>query len=108
MNDQTTYLTREGVQKFEEELDYLRTIRRSEVAEQLRAVMQEGGDPGENPAYDEAKNEQSSAEADPVEGKISDVSPLGRALLGRKAGEQVTVKAPRGELTYRISQVKNA
>ena len=38
-----------------------------------------------------------SAEADPAAGRISNASPVGRALLGRSAGETVAVKTPRGE-----------
>jgi transcription elongation factor GreA len=42
------------------------------------------------------------AEADPTKGLISNESPLGQALLGHKVGEQVIVKAPGGEISYRI------
>ena len=43
-----------------------------------------------------------SAEADPAAGRISNVSPVGRALLGRSAGDDVLVAAPRGDVRYRI------
>ena len=43
-----------------------------------------------------------STEADPVNGLISNESPLGIALLGRKAGDTVTVDAPQGHLKYKI------
>ena len=43
-----------------------------------------------------------SAEADPAKGLISNESPLGQALLGRKVGEQAVVKAPGGVLTFEI------
>jgi transcription elongation factor GreA len=43
-----------------------------------------------------------SAEADPAAGRISNVSPVGRALIGRSAGDDVAVAAPRGEVRYRI------
>lgn len=43
-----------------------------------------------------------SAEADPAAGRISNVSPVGRALIGRSAGDDVAVAAPRGEVHYRI------
>jgi transcription elongation GreA/GreB family factor len=46
-----------------------------------------------------------SAEADPVAGRISNVSPVGRALLGRVAGDDVAVAAPRGEVHYRIIEL---
>lgn len=43
-----------------------------------------------------------SAEADPTEGLISNESPLGRALLGRKVGEVAEVNAPAGVLTFKV------
>jgi transcription elongation factor GreA len=46
-----------------------------------------------------------SAEADPGNGRISNVSPVGRALLGRTAGETVDIAAPRGTVRYRIVSV---
>lgn len=47
-----------------------------------------------------------AAEANPREGKISNESPLGRALLGRKVNEKVQVDAPSGKLTFKIKGVK--
>jgi len=47
----------------------------------------------------------SSAEANPMSGKISDESPLGKALMGRKAGEKVTVHAPAGETVFTIKKI---
>ena len=43
-----------------------------------------------------------SAEAKPTEGRISNESPVGRALLGRKKGESVTVNVPAGDFSYKI------
>ena len=160
MEDQIVHLTRDGFRKFESELNYLRTVRRSEVAERLRIALEEGGDLVENAEYDDAKNEQAfiegriqqlemllsrasiiedqettdggsedvvrlnsvvtvqeegydpetfrivgPAEADPVAGKISDVSPVGHALLGKRIGDVVTIEAPDGKLTYHILSV---
>jgi len=161
MDDQVTHLTREGYRKFEGELNYLRSVRRDEVAERLRLALEEGGDLVENAEYEDAKNEQAfvegriqqlelllnraqiieedaslsdatlrdavrlnsvvklqegrhtpeiyhivgSMEADPTEGKISDASPLGRALMGKKVGETVTISAPDGSFTYKILSV---
>ncbi|HEC35440.1 MAG TPA: transcription elongation factor GreA, partial [Anaerolineae bacterium] len=45
------------------------------------------------------------AEADPTDGRISYKSPLGRALLGHKVGDAVTVEAPAGEIIFRIVAV---
>ena len=46
-----------------------------------------------------------TVEADPLEGKISDDSPLGRALLGKKAGEQVEIVTPLETVTYKIIEI---
>jgi transcription elongation factor GreA len=166
MEDQIAHLTREGYRKFEAELNYLRTVRRSEVAERLRIALEEGGDLVENAEYDDAKNEQAfvegriqqlelmlsrakiiedeaseggktgksddhavrlnsvvkvqeegakpetfhivgAAEADPAAGKISDVSPLGHALIGKKKGDVISINAPDGSFSYRIVSVNN-
>ncbi|HEC22285.1 MAG TPA: transcription elongation factor GreA [Chloroflexi bacterium] len=157
-DQQVVHLTREGYEKFEAELNYLRTVRRSEVAERLRRALEEGGDLVENAEYEDAKNEQAFVEgriqqletllsraqiieeqessgpngvvqlnsvvtvqeeggeprtfhlvgrleANPSEGKISDESPLGRALLGKQAGDTVVVEAPDGQFEYRILSV---
>ena len=45
------------------------------------------------------------AEADPLNGKVSHESPLGQALLGRRAGDVVTVDAPAGPITFRVLEV---
>ncbi len=49
-----------------------------------------------------------SNQADPLEQKISDQSPIGQALMGKKAGERVTVIAPAGELHFRVMEVTRA
>ena len=46
-----------------------------------------------------------SQEADPMKGKLSEESPIGRGLLGHKEGETVIVKAPAGEMQFRILAV---
>ncbi len=46
------------------------------------------------------------AEADPVEGRISNESPLGRSLLGRKIGDTVTVQAPRGSIDFKVVKIE--
>lgn len=148
-----TYLTKEGFQKLQEELDYLRTVKRQEVAERLHEAM-EGGELIENAEYEAAKNEQAfvegriqeleiilaaahiidgnvrhdptivevgdtvvieeegeepqeytivgAAEANPREGKISNESPLGKALLNHRPGDIVTVEAPGGSFKVKI------
>ena len=49
-----------------------------------------------------------SNQADPLEQKISDQSPIGRALMGKKAGDRVTVTAPAGELLFKVLEVSRA
>jgi len=152
MSDQT-FLTRDGLKKLEEELNFLRTTRRAQVAERLHNA-QEDGELIENAEYEDAKNEQAflegkilslesmlssaviiaengasngmvnlgskvtikesgggkpevyqlvgAAEANPKDGRISNDSPLGRALLGRKVGEDIKVNAPSGTITFRV------
>jgi transcription elongation factor GreA len=153
MNDRT-FLTREGLKKLEEELEFLRTTRRAQVAERLHNA-QEDGELIENAEYEDAKNEQAfvegriltletmlsnaviieeqgstdvvslgsrvtvketgnsteeyllvgAAEADPKHGRISNESPLGRALVGRRVGDEVKVQAPAGALSFRIMKI---
>lgn len=147
------YLTAEGYKKLEEELEYLRTVKREEVARRLHEALAEGGELIENAEYEAAKNEQAfvegriqeleyllsnarvvenpptdhvdvgskvtvayedgseetytlvgAAEASPREGLISNESPLGQALIGRQAGDEVEVAAPSG--TFRVKIVK--
>jgi transcription elongation factor GreA len=47
-----------------------------------------------------------SAEADPLEGKISNDSPIAKSLLGKKVGDQVSVQTPGGEMNVRIVSIK--
>ncbi|MCD6291596.1 MAG: transcription elongation factor GreA [Anaerolineae bacterium] len=155
MENQEIYLTPEGLKKLKEELEYLVTVRRPQVAKRIHDAKADG-DISENAGYDEAKNEQAfiegrimtieamlkhailikntankdevqlgsqvtvkelgddsvetyqivgSAEVDPANGKISNVSPLGKALLGRKVGDQVTVQTPGGVLHFEIIEI---
>src|SRR5437763_15313436 len=49
-----------------------------------------------------------SAEADPAENKLSNESPVGQAIMGRKKGDTVEVAAPRGKLKFKIMDIKAA
>ena len=49
-----------------------------------------------------------SAEADPAQNKLSNESPVGRAVIGHKKGEVVEVVAPRGALKFKILEIKAA
>lgn len=151
-----SFLTREGFQKLQDELDFLRTKKREEIANRLHEAM-EGGELIENAEYEAAKNEQAFvegrikeleillatahiieekpspekivqvgscvviqeegskekeeyaivgvAEANPAEGKISNESPLGRALLNHKEGDIVQVDAPAGAFVVKLVKV---
>lgn len=152
---QKNFLTQEGYDKLQEELNYLRNEKRQEVAARLREAA-DGEDLIENAEYEAAKNEQAfvegriqeleillatakiikdgnksdcvsvgskviiqeegyddtetfvivgAAEAKPSEGRISNESPLGKALLGCKEGEITTVQAPDGEYKVKIVKV---
>lgn len=142
--------------ELQEELNYLKTTRSDEVAEQIK-VARGFGDLSENSEYDEAKNEQGklyshiaeveeilqhavivdesnstdvvaigckvtvagadgkalpaytivgSQESDPMHGIISEESPFGKALIGAKEGDTVTVDAPRGAIPYTVLKIE--
>lgn len=61
MSEQDVILTREGLKQLEEELEYLRAVKRQEVAERLKEAIALG-DLSENSEYDDAKNEQAFTE----------------------------------------------
>ncbi|HKV70383.1 MAG TPA: transcription elongation factor GreA [Gemmatimonadales bacterium] len=156
MGEKETILTPEGLRKLEDELEFLKTVKRKEVAERIKQ-SKEFGDLMENSEYEDAKNEQAfiegrvltlegmlrnakvidnhevrsdvvtvgstvrltdeggedltytivgSPEADPLHDRISNESPVGRALLGRRRGDTVTVKAPAGTIRYTIKAIK--
>ncbi len=150
-----SFLTRQGFHKLQEELEYLRTVKRQEVANRLHEAM-EGGELIEDAEYEAAKNEQAfvegriqelemllanarvidetgkrdvvqvaarvtiqeddndpetyiivgPAEANPREGRISNESPLGRALIDHRAGDKVKVDAPAGSFYVRLLKVE--
>ena len=147
-------VTKEGKIKLEEELSYLKNVRRKEVTEAIRIALG-FGDLSENSEYDEAKTEQAkvesriveleemlknivvvseittdavsvgskvrvynekweeeltysivgSTEAAPLQNKISDLSPIGKALLGKKVGDSVNVETPAGYVTINVLEI---
>ncbi len=149
------FVTKKGLKKLKEDLKYLKTTRRREVAEAIQ-VAKEQGDLSENAEYAEAKEEQSrleekiaqleatinnakviennnkkadsvqvgstvvlkmngqevkyfivgSSEANPTEGRISNESPLGKLIIGKKEGEEAVLETPSGKITYRIVKVE--
>ena len=157
MEEKEVILTQEGYNKLEEELNYLKTEKRGEIAERIKVALG-FGDLSENSEYDEAKTAQAenenkiaelenklryakiidekkidteivqignivrvldkelnekvdyiivgSTEVNLAENKISNESPLGKALLGAKRNQVVEVEAPAGTLKYKILSIK--
>ncbi|MFC6335190.1 transcription elongation factor GreA [Paenibacillus septentrionalis] len=157
MNDKETILTQDGLKKYEEELENLKSVKRREVAERIKIAIGYG-DISENSEYEDAKNEQAfiegriitlekmlrnariinndeidvdtvsvgctvtvedlefgdrqdytivgTAESNPFENKISNESPLGKAILGMKKGTVVEVNVPAGNIQYKIVDIK--
>lgn len=86
MGNNAVYLTDQGREKLEGELEHLRTVRRKEVAERLHEAMQ-GGELIENAEYEAAKNEQAF-----VEGRILELEDmLSRAKKIEKTGKDGVV-----------------
>ena len=153
MNEQI--ISQEGYDKIKDELTYLTTIKRREIADRIERAK-ELGDLSENAEYSEAKDAQalnegrvieltnilknvtvvqnvgsknevlmgskvtvtdskgqerkytivSFNEADPLEGKISNESPLGVAFLHHKKCDEVQVATPRGLMKYKIIKIE--
>jgi transcription elongation factor GreA len=62
--DKPEYLTSEGMEQLEKRLNYLKEVRRHEVADRLRLALEDGGELTENSEYEDAKNEQAFIEAE--------------------------------------------
>lgn len=153
MSDRQVVLTPHGLQRIEDELKVLQTVRRQDVAEQIRQAK-ELGDVSENAEYETAKTEQAflesriaelkailnncfvieeedirtdvigigsvatvkdldydeewsfmmvgSFEANPEEDRISNESPIGDALFGKKVGDEVAAKIPAGNVRLKV------
>lgn len=148
-------MTEEGLQKLEEELEQLKTVKRKEVVERIK-IARGFGDLSENSEYDSAKEEQAfvegrittvegmirnaviisetntdevqlgntvtfvelpdgdeetytivgSAEADPLEGRISNDSPIAKGLLGGKKGDEMKISTPGGDMSVKIVDIQ--
>lgn len=155
-NEKQFPMTAAGKQKLEDELDFLKTIKRKEVVERIK-IARDFGDLSENAEYDSAKEDQAfvegristldsmirnaviinenesnkdivrlgttvtfievpdgdqesytivgSAEADPLEGRISNDSPIAKSMIGRTIGENVKVLTPGGEMEIKILSI---
>ena len=157
MSENGIILTEAGLRTYERELDELKRVRRSEIAERIKQAI-EYGDISENSEYDSAKNEQAfieqritdlermlrratiiredqsisleevslgahvrillldkeqefqyilvgSMEANPLQKRISNESPLGKALLGKKVNDIVDVPLANGMARYKILEI---
>jgi transcription elongation factor GreA len=149
-------MSRTGYKMLEEKLEYLKTVKRVEVAEKLKEARSQG-DLSENAEYDAAKDEQGIMEAeilelellienaiivdddnisteevgmssiieiknmktgkiekmqivgtnesDPLNGKISDESPIGKSAMKKKVGEFFLVEAPSGVIEFEVISI---
>ncbi len=149
-------ISSDGLKKLREELEYLKTTKRKEIAEAIKTARG-FGDLSENSEYDEAMNEQGqveariaeleemlknvavidesaiktdavavgnrvkvfherkgaeveytivgSSEVDPEKNKISDESPIGRALIGASIGESVKAETPAGDIVLKVIEI---
>lgn len=159
MEEKEVLLTQEGYDNLERELEFLKTEKRTEIAERIKVALG-FGDLSENSEYDEAKNAQASNEMRVIElenklryakiideseidtkriqvgnkvklldvefdeeveytlvgsmevdlslNKISNESPLGSKLIGKKKNEVVEITTPSGKAEYKILQIKKA
>lgn len=155
MSSKEVVLTQNGLKKLEDELFYLKSVKRREVAARIKTAIS-FGDLSENSEYEDAKNEQAfvegriltlekmlrnarlidnetskevvdfgatvklrdlesneelqftivgSAESDPSNNKISNESPVGRAIFGSPVGAVIEVKVPAGVMRYQILEI---
>ncbi|MEJ5202710.1 MAG: transcription elongation factor GreA, partial [Anaerolineales bacterium] len=91
----TSFLTKEGYRKLQEELDYLRTVKRQEIAERLHEAM-EGGELIENAEYEAAKNEQAF-----VEGRIKELEIL--LASARILDEETKAKSDTIQVGFKVT-----
>ena len=122
MQEKKNILTYEGLRKYEDELHDLKVVKRQEVAQKIKEAREQG-DLSENAEYDAAKDEQrdiearieeldykivGSTEANSLKGKISNESPVGKALIGHKVGDTVEVETPAGVFSYKILEIQRS
>ncbi len=150
------YLTNDGLQRLQAELNYLKTTARDQLARRLRTAIQQG-DLSENADYIAAKEEQGflegrimeleqiirnvviidesqrnrdvvdigasitiqegnfpvetyqlvgPQEADPANGRISHESPIGKAMIGKRSGDEFLVSTPNGTVHFKIIKIE--
>ena len=105
-------LTREGMQKMEEELILLKTVKRREVAQKIEDVDEGTVSLGCRVRLHDKEFDEDieytivgSTESNPIEGRISNESPVGKALLGAKIGEDVEVETPGGVSVFTVLEI---
>lgn len=155
--DEKTFMTQEGFQKTTERLNFLKTVRRQEVANKI-AEARSYGDLSENSEYDIAREEQASVEAeifdlenklksaeiidpkkintnkvgigckvtiknlktnqtfdytivgdtdsDPLNGLISNASPIGAGLMDKKVNDVAVIRTPAGISQFKVVKIK--
>ena len=155
--EEKTFMTQEGYEKTVERLNFLKSVKRQEVANKI-AEARSYGDLSENSEYDIAREEQASVEAeifdlenklksveiidpkkvktnkvgvgckvsitnlktkqnyeytivgdtdsDPLNGKISNASPIGAGLMGKKVDEIAVVRTPAGLVQYKVNKIQ--
>ena len=95
MDEKKTFLTQDGYDKLNKKLDYLKSVRRMEVSERLKAAIALG-DLSENSEYDDAKNEQGRLESEisELEAKLSNSEIIQSAVNTGKVtiGSTVTIR----------------
>ncbi len=157
MSNGEVLLTKNGLEKLEKELFFLKSVKRKEIAARIKEAISYG-DITENTEYENAKNEQAfvegriitlekmlrharilekeennnhyvtpgstvrlkdldlnedyiytivgTAEADPRASKISNESPVGKAVIGLAVGDEVDIQVPAGILKYKVMEIK--
>lgn len=157
--DKKNILTYAGLKKLEDELEDLKVVKRSEIAQKIKEAREQG-DLSENAEYDAAKDEQrdiearieeiekilknaevvvedevdlekisigckvrildceydeeleykivGSTEANSLKGKISNESPVGKALIGKGIGDTVEVETQAGVFAYKILEIQRS
>ena len=123
MADKKHILTYAGLKQYEDELQNLKVVKRKEVAQKIKEAREQG-DLSENAEYDAAKDEQrdielrieydeemefyivGSTEANSLQNKISNESPVGRALIGKVVGDCVDVETQAGDIQYKVLEIQ--
>ena len=123
-------MSQERLDELKKELNYMETVREKEVSEQIKEARSFGdAEIVDNVDHNLPKDAVTlgsfvtvrdlddefedkyeivgSQEANPREGRISDDSPVGKGLIGHRAGDTVTIAAPAGEIRLEVLSVEN-